>query len=66
MLDYDMPNMKGTELAHRIKEHKCDVPIILFSGDPSLPASALNVVDGHVAKGEGWESLLQALKKFTF
>lgn len=61
IVDYDMPEMNGAELARRLKQHKCDLPVILFSGNPSLPADALTVVDEHVVKGEGVELLLQVL-----
>ena len=61
ILDYDMPGMNGAELAHEIKQCKCDLPIILFSGNTSLPADALSAVDDHVIKGESVESVLQTL-----
>lgn len=61
ILDYDMPGMDGAELACRLKQCKCDFPIILFSGNPSLPARALSAADHHAVKGEGVEPLLRAL-----
>lgn len=61
ILDYDMPGMNGAELARRLKQHQCDLPIILFSGNPSLPAEALSTVDDHVMKGESVELVLQTL-----
>jgi CheY-like chemotaxis protein len=62
ILDYDMPNMNGAELACRIKQHKSDLPVILFSGNSCLPAAACDNVDEHLVKGESVESLLQALR----
>ena len=61
ILDYDMPHMNGAELACRLKEQKCDLPIVLFSGNLSVPANVLSVVDEHVAKGQGMDLLLQTL-----
>ena len=61
IVDYDMPYMNGKELACKIKQHKCQMPIILLSGNPSLPADVVSFVDGYVAKGEGVEILLQTL-----
>ena len=61
ILDYDMPDMNGAELARRLKQNKCDLPVILFSGHPSLPLDAFNVVDEHAVKGESVELLLQIL-----
>lgn len=59
ILDYDMPGMNGAELARGLRQNKCDLPIILFSGHPTLPADAFNAVDEYVPKGESIEALLQ-------
>jgi CheY-like chemotaxis protein len=64
ILDYDIPAMNGAELAHRLKERQCNLPVVLFSGNPCLPVDALNVVDGHFAKNEGVELLLQTLSTY--
>ena len=61
ILDYDMPEMNGVELARRLKQHQCDLPIILFSGNTSLPSDVLSTVDDHVMKGESVELVLQTL-----
>lgn len=61
ILDYDMPHMNGAELACQLKEQKRDLPIVLFSGNPSPPAEALNVIDAYVVKGQGIGSLLRTL-----
>jgi CheY-like chemotaxis protein len=63
ILDYDMPAMNGAQLAHRLKQCQCDLPVILFSGNPFLPADAFSVVDGHMMKGENVELLLQKLRE---
>ena len=61
--DYEMPDMNGAELACQIKQHKCQLPIILFSGNPSLPAEVLSTVDDHLCKGTGAQLLLQTLER---
>src|SRR5436305_5737616 len=61
IVDYDMPHMNGAELACQIKQHKSDLPIILFSGNASLPAHALSAVDDYVLKGGALELLLRRL-----
>jgi CheY-like chemotaxis protein len=61
IVDYDMPHMNGAELACQIKQHKSDLPIILFSGNASLPAHALSAVDDYVVKGGTLELLLHRL-----
>lgn len=59
--DYDMPDMNGAELACQVKKRKCDLPVILFSGNPCLLSEVRNVVDDHLVKGESVELLLQTL-----
>ena len=61
ILDYDMPHINGAELACQIKQHKSDLPIILFSGNASLPPHALSAVDDYVVKGGTLELLLHRL-----
>lgn len=61
--DYEMPDMNGAELAGQIKQHKCQLPIILFSGNPSLPAEVLSTVDDYLFKGAGAQLLLQTLER---
>jgi CheY-like chemotaxis protein len=61
IVDYDMPYMNGGELAFRLKQHRRDLPIILFSGSDSVPLQAINGVDDHLVKGEGVKTLLQTV-----
>ena len=59
--DYDMPDMNGAELACLVKQHKCDLPVILLSGNTCLPSEVRSVVDDYLVKGEGVGLLLQIL-----
>lgn len=61
--DYEMPEMNGAEFSCQIKQHKCQLPIILFSGNPSLPAEVLSTVDDYLFKGAGAQLLLQTLER---
>lgn len=61
VVDYDMPYLNGGELACRLKQHKRDLPVILFSGSDSVPLQAINGVDDHLIKGEGVEAVLQVV-----
>lgn len=61
VVDYDMPYLNGGELACRLKQHKHDLPVILFSGSDSVPLQAINGVDDHLIKGEGVEAVLQVV-----
>jgi len=41
VLDYEMPGMTGDVLAARLKESRPTVPILLLSGDSSIPEDKL-------------------------
>jgi CheY-like chemotaxis protein len=61
LIDYDMPKMNGGELARSLRDHNCVLPIVLFSGNPSVPSEALICVDRHLCKGCGVELLMETL-----
>jgi CheY-like chemotaxis protein len=63
ILDSVRPDMNGGEVAQEMKRLRPDVPIILFSGSPDIPSSALMHVDTFVAKGEGLRPLLDVLAR---
>ena len=60
LLDYSMPGMDGTEVAHAMKRIKPDVPVILFSGRV-LPKQAVELVDAVIFKGEPPQNVLKRL-----
>jgi CheY-like chemotaxis protein len=62
LVDYDMPNMNGGELARALKEHNCVLPIVLFSGNPSVPSEALLCIDRYLCKGSDVGLLLETLR----
>lgn len=51
MLDYEMPDVKGHEVAMRIRDLNPDVPIILHSGSSDVPEIAKRVTDALIQKG---------------
>lgn len=51
ILDHDMPEMSGHEVALAMKRIKPAVPIIMHSGVPEIPEKTLKVVDAIVPKG---------------
>jgi CheY-like chemotaxis protein len=51
MLDYEMPDMKGHEVAVLIRSINPKVPIILHSGSPDIPDFALKATDAFLQKG---------------
>jgi CheY-like chemotaxis protein len=51
MLDYEMPGMKGHEVAIQLRTVNPAVPIILHSGSSNIPDVARRVVDAFLPKG---------------
>ncbi len=51
MLDYEMPDMKGHELAMWIRSLKPEVPILLHSGSSNIPEIAIRLTDAVIPKG---------------
>jgi CheY-like chemotaxis protein len=51
MLDYEMPDMKGHEVAAWIRSINPEVPIILHSSSSDIPAIATKVTDAFIPKG---------------
>ena len=61
ILDYQMPEMNGELVAAEMRRTKPRVPILMLSGWLSLPESALQLVDGYIAKGDPVEFMLLAV-----
>jgi len=57
LLDYDMPEMNGFEVALEIRRMKPDLAIILMSGS-DVPTDALSLVDAFLLKLETSRALL--------
>jgi DNA-binding response OmpR family regulator len=51
MVDYEMPDMKGHELAVWIRSLKPEVPILLHSSSSDVPEIAIKVTDAVIPKG---------------
>ncbi len=58
ILDYQMPEMNGELVAAEMRRTKPGVPILMLSGCVSLPETALQLVDGYIAKGDPVEFML--------
>ena len=56
ILDYEMPGMKGSEVAAELKRRSPGIPIIMVSGCPSVVEEAPRFVDAAIPKGSpiGW------------
>jgi CheY-like chemotaxis protein len=57
LLDYEMPGIKGHEVAVEIKRVRPELKVILLSGS-EVPTQALAVVDAFVPKLEASRELL--------
>jgi CheY-like chemotaxis protein len=63
LLDYSMPGMNGGEVALAMRRLRPEIPIILLSAYITLPEEHIQLVDGHVTKGESTEALLTLIRK---
>jgi CheY-like chemotaxis protein len=61
MVDYEMPEMKGHEVAIQMRGLNPEVPIILHSGSPEIPEVAKQATDAHVQKGVDTYILVAAI-----
>ena len=61
ILDYEMPEMNGAELAAFCKATNPDIKVILFSGSLNIPTCQLALADQFVEKSAGVEVLLKAI-----
>jgi CheY-like chemotaxis protein len=62
VVDYEMPEMNGYEVASALKRMRPDLPIVLFSGLTSIPTKALSVVDGCCDKAGSRDELLNTIQ----
>ena len=51
IVDYELPDMTGAQLAQEIRAVEPSARVILFSGRAHLPAGELAYVDVHIARG---------------
>lgn len=61
IVDYQMPDMNGHELATEIKRLKPQIPIVMVSSDDQIPEHALQVVDAFVSKDDAPSRLLPVI-----
>ncbi len=62
ILDYEMPEMNGGELAHLLRFKHPALPIILYSSSTCIPASVNDSVDAVCAKGAPRNELLATIE----
>jgi len=61
LLDYEMPELDGLQVAAELRRIRPGTPIILLSGVVDIPAQMLGLVDGFVRKGDMASRLVPAI-----
>lgn len=68
LLDIQMPDMSGLEVAHCLREDHNPIHILILSGysNPEFIDSALEIgVDGYLLKDEAPECLIEAVRRIA-
>jgi two-component system autoinducer 1 sensor kinase/phosphatase LuxN len=63
VVDYEMPEMNGCEVASILKRSQPTLPILMFSGSGSIPERARNVIDGFFDKAGSRVELQAAIQQ---
>ena len=62
VVDYDMPDMNGLELATELRRQGHTLPILMLSGRLEPPTEAgVEFLTGFISKGEGPSTLVESL-----
>lgn len=62
VVDYEMPEMNGGELAAAIRLRNPFTPIVMFSGSGEVPTNTLQTVDCFVEKNSGFSGIGRVLE----
>jgi DNA-binding response OmpR family regulator len=63
ILDYELPDICGAEVARELKQIRPDIPILMFSGTGDIPPSDVVHADAIVSKNAGLSALLAVLQR---
>jgi len=63
IVDYNMPEMNGHEVALEIKRIRPTIPVVMVSGEEMIPVQTLNIVDAFVSKDDACARLLPVVTK---
>lgn len=63
ILDYEMPELKGHELAILMRNLNSEVPLLLHSGAFDVPDHVVKATDGFIQKGSEPNALVAAINK---
>jgi len=62
IIDDNLPEMTGVQLAQEIKAVEPSATIILLPGRPQVPATEEGVVDVHIVKGSLLDTLIETVQ----
>lgn len=62
IVDYELPDMTGAQLAQEIRALEPSARIILFSGRVHLPAGELAYFDVHIVKGSLLDNIFETIR----
>lgn len=62
LLDYQMKEMRGTDLARELKRVNAGVPVVVISGLPALASEELAFVNVHLGQGTRVDQLMEAIE----
>jgi DNA-binding response OmpR family regulator len=65
ILDYELPDLNGGEVARRMRELKPDIPILMLSAHPVQPEGVGDVVDVYLAKNGDIAHLLEYIEALS-
>lgn len=65
VVDYQMPEMNGAELAKAMKNCRADVPVLILSGLVELPEDAPAYHDSFVCKAEAAYKLINEIRSLV-
>ena len=62
IVDYELPDMTGAQLAQEIRVVEPQVRVILLSGRPQLPAGEMACIDVHIVKGSLLDTTIETIR----
>jgi len=61
LLDYDMPGIKGNEVAVEMRAFNRQVPLVLHSGAADIPELTIQLTDAFISKGSETRVMLATI-----
>ena len=65
VLDFEMPDMNGAQVASEIKRMRPHMPVVMLSAHADLVANDLTHTEAYLIKGDNASALFEVLAKLT-